>query len=282
MLRNDASYPYPVIRTSIGDFCKTVFNDDIQVISTLEGYRMTAKFSVNNPSIQKMIDGGVLKFAVSVTCKSTLLRKMYYIEPNNPVIEICAGDVHYQVNYVAYIIAAEDILSYDNEDFAEDYKGIEYRISKGSVLGIGTPRLFKALYEQDQINDVSSIIAISGSDTEKYMKIDLENSQIKVILPKKQSITYKNCYGRKDIYPLLHSVVTIPALMEAIKAINEAEDGDEMLQRPWCITLQQQISKLAKSIHEDELFLYEDPLRTAQIIMNNNSGLALKAIEKMV
>lgn len=281
MLRNDASYPYPVIRVSEGDFCTTVFKDIIKVDSTLDGYTLTADFEVNNASIHKMLDEGILKYAISITCKSTLLRDMKYIDLKNPVINIPAGDVHFQVNYVAYIIAAQDIPLYYNDDFADDYKGIDFSLKRGAILGIGTPRFFRALYERDQISDVSSIIAVSGSDTEKYMKIELDDSQIKVVLPQDQCAAYKNCHGRKDKYPLLHSVVIIPALMEAITAAGVAEDGDDTSQRPWCITLQQQIKNLSVLLHESEESLYENPLRTAQIIMNNNSGVALKTIEEM-
>ena len=269
-----------MLRSSL-KICNTVFNDSIKVESTLEGYELTADFKVNNAAIQKMLEEGILKYAISITCKSTLMREMQYIDPKDPILKIPAGDVHFQVNYVPYIVAAEDIPVYFDDDFSDDYKGIDYSISRGSILGIGTPRFFKALYERDQISDVSSIIAVSGSDTEKYMKIDLEASQIRVVLPQEQCTSYKNCNGRKNKYPLLHSVVIIPALMEAIIAAHAAADGDETSQRPWCIILQQQIKNLSVLLHESEDFLYENPLRTAQIIMGNNSGVALKTIEEM-
>ena len=281
MLRSDASYPYPVIRTTAGDFGKTVFKDDIKVEAGIDGYKLTTNFSVNNPAIQNMLNKGLLKYAVSITCKSTLLREMYYVDVVPSEIMIDAGNVHYQVNYIAYIIANEEISHYTNEDFSEDYKGIEFRLKRGDIVGIGTPRLFKALYERDQINDVSSIITVSGSDTQNYMTVDLDNPQIKVILPKEQLSLYKTCGNRKDKYSLLHSVVVIPALMEAIYVAQTAEDGSEEAQRPWCITLQQQIKQLSSMLHESEEFLYEHPLRTAQIIMNNNSKSALNSIEEI-
>lgn len=280
MLRSDVSYPYPIVRTTAVDFYTTVFNDEITIEATSDGYRLKTNFSVNNESVSEMIAKGKLRYAVGITCKSTLLREMHYVDPDD-VITIHAGKVHYQVNYIAYIIATEDIPLYLLDDFIDDYKDVDYSLKEGSVVGIGLSRSFKALYEADHIKDAASIITVSGSDQAKHMTVDLDNPQISVILPQEQCTSYKNCKGRKDKYPLLNSVVVIPALMEAITAIGNQED-DEMSKRPWFITLEMEIKRLAKQLNESEDYLYEHPLRTAQIIMDNISGYALKSIEDMI
>ncbi len=281
MLRSDVSYPYPIIRPVAIDFNTTVFNDEIKIEVTSDGYRLETHFSVNNESVSEMIASGKLKYSVGITCKSTLLREMHDVDPESDVITIDAGKVHYQVNYIAYIIASEDIPLYLLDDFKDDYKNIDYGLKEGSIVGIGLPRSFKALYEADHIKDAASIIKVSGSDQEKYMRVDLDNPQISVILPQEQCTSYKNCKGRRDKYPLINSVVVIPALMEAISVIGNQEDDDEISQRPWFITLEMEIKRIAKQLNESEDYLYEHPLRTAQIIMDNISGNALKSIEDM-
>lgn len=281
MLRNEASYPYPVIRTITGDFRNTVFNDDITFETTKDGFRLHPHFSINNSDIKKLIDLGRLKYAISVTCKSTLFRKMYFIEKEDTVIEIPAGDVHFQVNYIAYIVACEDINEYYVPDFSEDYQNIMFNIKRGSIIGIGHMKTFRALYDKDLIKDASSIIEVLGSDSVKYMKVELEHPHIQVILPQKQCDAYKNCKGRKNKYPLLSAVVVVPALMEAIDAASKCSDGDDVSMRPWCITLKEQITKISKQMHIDEEQLYESRLTTAQIILGNNSEFALKKIEEM-
>ena len=143
------------------------------------------------------------------------------------------------------------------------------------------------MFEKDVINDASSIISVLGSDQEKFMKVDLHCEHINVILPTAQCSMYKRCGGKMQEYTILHSVVIIPALVEAIStmkkeiaAMENGEEDDSLVERPWFITLSQIIRKLADSMGEPEYILYDYPVRTAQIIMGNNSGAALKIIEE--
>ena len=281
MLSNNANYPYPVLRTTAVDYNTSVFNDNCTLEVTGTGYKLITNFSVNNDQIAELINQGILSYALYISCKSTLLREMKYIDLKNPVIEIGSDEVHYLVSYSPYIIATQDIEHFSIEDFADDYSGIDYRLDSGSIVGIGSDRQFHALFEKDIIRDASSIITVQGSDTEKYMKIDFDSPKIKVILPADQCGIYKNLKGKKSKYSLANSVVIIPALIEAISLIYETDDDDDMAQRPWFLTLQKQISDLSSKTGEPEQSLYEHPTRTAQIIMDNNSGAALKAIEEI-
>lgn len=281
MLSNNANYPYPVLRTTAVDYNASVFNDDCTLEVTPNGYKIITNFSVNNDQISEMINQGILNYALYISCKSTLLREMKYTDPQNPVIEIGSDEVHYLVSYLPYIICTQDIERFSTEDFVDDYTGIDYRLESGSIIGIGTDRQFHALFEKDIIRDASSIIEVQGSDNEKFMKIDLEGNKIKVILPADQCGIYKNLKGKKNKYSLANSVVIIPALIEAISLMRETDDDDEPAKKPWFLTLQKQISEISRTLNEPESKLYDYPARTAQIIMSNNSGAALKAIEEI-
>lgn len=282
MLRNDVSYPYPVLRTETGDFDNSIFTDEFELKAVQNGYELTPKFSVNNSYIERLIEEGKLKYAVSIICKSTLMREMKYVENDGTPIFLSAETVHYQVNYGGYIIAIQDVEDYSDIDFSEGYQGISFKLGRGAVVGIGNEHHFKALFEKDIINDASSIISIRGSDQEKYMKVDLENDHINVILPTVQCSAYKRCGGKKQKYTLLHSVVIIPALVEAISVIKATDSEADLAKRPWFITISQIITKLASSLNESEEMLYDYPTRTAQIIMSDNSGSALKIIDEIL
>ncbi len=281
MLRADVSYPYPVLRPTAVDFDSTVFTDIIQIENTSKGYRLITEFSVNNENIRRMIEDRILSYAVFVSCRSTMLRKMYYIDSDNPIIDIEAKDVHYQVNYTAFMVVLQDIDSYWDEDFSEDYRENHYRLGRGSVFGIGSERQFRALFDKDIIRDAASIVNISGSDEEKFMKIILDNDQIKVLLPTEQCTKYKGFKNEKSKYPLLHSIFVVPALVEAISAMQTTEPEDDRAHRPWFITLEQELAKLSQTLHEPLDNLYEFPTRTAHILLENNSGIALKALETL-
>ena len=92
---------------------------------------------------------------------------MFYIDNDNPIINIESKDVHYQVNYTAFIVVLHDISSYWNEDFEEDYKENHYRLVRGSIFAIGSERQFRALYDKDIVHDEPrNIIAVIVAPTE--------------------------------------------------------------------------------------------------------------------
>lgn len=283
MLRNDICYPYPVLRTFLSDYKDSFFYSDIRVETMRSGYRLVFDFSVNNDRISQLINDGVLSYGIYVCCPKTMLRKMYKIGSDTEYIELPAETVHYKVEYAAYIIAEQDIDHYIDDDLDDAFKGINFSISKGSIFGIGESGYFDAVFDKDIIRDAESVIQIKGSEREKYMRIDLNEDSIIVWMPMNQSTMYKNMPRSKERDELLHAVVTIPALVEAIGTIAATDksepDGEELAERPWFLTIERAIKNLSETLGENEQDLYESPLRTAQIIMKNNSETVLKIIE---
>ncbi len=282
MLRNDVSYPYPVLRTFLSDYKETFFHSDISVEMMPTGYRLNFDFSVNNERITKLFEDGYLSYGVYVCCPKTMLREMRYPSNGENYIDLPAEDVHYRVEYAAYIVAVRDIDQYVDEDFEEGFEGIDFSIPKGSIFGIGDSGSFDATYKNDIIKDAASVIQIKGSETEKYMKVDLDKDTIVVWMPIKQSTMYKNMAKTKDNLDLLHAVVTIPVLVEAIGVMAKTGEGvedEELSERPWFLTIKKAIKDIAETLGETEQTMYDYPLRTAQIIMKNNSETALRIIQ---
>ncbi len=286
MLRNDVCYPYPVLRTFLSDYKETFFFSDIKDETTQSGYRLILDFSVNNDRINKMIDDGLLSYAIYICCPRTFLREMYFLKPGTDSFDIPAETVHYQVEYASYIIAMQDIEHFSDEDLVEGFEDIDFKIPKGSVFGIGRAGTFSALFENDIIKDAGSIIQVKGNNNEKYMKIDLNGNTIIVWMPTDQSTMYKNMPKTKNTQNLLHAVVTIPALVEAIGKIEKISgsrrpEDEEVSERPWFVTIEKAIKDLSEKTGENIKQLYEYPSRTAEMILKNNSEIALRLIEGM-
>lgn len=278
------NYPYPVIKTYTDNFEKTVFVDSITRETNPKGYILKTDFSVNNDQITEMINNGLLQYAVYVVCKTTMLRKMFYITDENPNIEINANEVHYLVSYKAFVICKKDIPDYYNDDFVPEYKGIKFSLKQGDIVAVGEEQSFDAIFEKDIIKDAASIIQVQGSDNEKYMRIELGEHHIQVIIPSDECLTYKNIGNTKSKYPLLHAVLTIPALIEAISTMSiqlEKDPEGDLTHLAWFMTLQHAISKIAEEHNKTEDFLYEHPSYTAQIIFNNNLKTVLQRIDEI-
>lgn len=282
MLRNDASYPYPVLRTFLSDYKESFFHSDIRVEMLPTGYRLDLDFSVNNERINKLFEDGYLSYGIYLCCPNTMLREMRYLSVGEDYIDIPAESVHYRVEYAAYIIAVKDIDRYVDDDFDEGFDGINFCIPKGAIFGIGDSGNFDATYKNDIIKDAASVIQIKGSESEKYMRVDLDKDTIIVWMPIKQSTMYKSMAKTKDNLDLLHAVVTIPVLVEAIGVMaktGENLEDEDLSERPWFLTIKKAIKDLAEIMGETEQTMYDYPLRTAQIIMKNNSETALKIIQ---
>lgn len=278
MLSSNTCFPYPVLRPIIEDYKTTVFKDEHTIQAGNDCFHIRTNFSVNNTEISQMIRSGALSFALYIYCQTTMFRKLEYVSAITDY-RLAAGDVHHSVEVTPCIVALQDIPEFHIEDFDIDYDGIMFNIEQGDIIGIGNKHLFDANYADDIIKEGSPIIDIEASD-ENYLKLVFESPHIIARLPREQCTNYWNCNGSVEKYALLHSVITIPALTQAITIIARDDMHPTFSEYAWFVTINLQLKKMARTDAEYQNLL-EHPVTTAEKIMANNSSASLLAINNM-
>lgn len=284
MLNPNNNFPYPVLRESAEDYNSTVFQGNLTVELEQDGYTIHPEFSVENNGLQKMLASGEIIYAVEVQCVSTWYRKMFFIQ-NNKAVKLDSKDIHERVEVTPCIIAIKNIVDFTNDDFAEEYLGMNFNINPGDVIGIGVKKSFDALYQNDIIKNGTSIVSICGSNNQKEISCNFNGSVIEVKLPQNQYESYLECGYNRDKYKLLNAVLTIPVLVEAIGIISNDENNPDHNSGysgyTWYKTIVANLKRYAGNNDTKYYNLLDKPFSSAEILLANNSASVLDYLSQM-
>lgn len=282
MLNSSMNYPYPIIRSSAVDYRQSTFDAEIKKEITKDGFKLSIDYKINNPSIEAMINSNVLAYAIQIQCVSTWYRDIVLSSSCHQEIFIPSEKVHERVDLCPCIIAIDKINNFVNEDFTEEFDGISYDINKGEVIAIGERQKFDALYKNDIIKKGDPIVHFVEDSSTPVMFCEWEYDVIRIHLPKDQ----KNKYDNIGIYepwkvPVLNAIYVVPAIVQAISVIYEdvVENGQGSLSGySWYKTLKILIMKAAKDDDAKYRKMLSDPIKTAQLLLNDNSSQALSIV----
>ena len=278
MLNSNVNYPYPLLRATAEDFQKTVFNSQIEVLRESKGFRVVPHFSVNSEQVNSLIEDRTFSYAVQVQCRSTYYRTVEYIADNKPFF-IPGGQVHEMVELCPCIIAVKDLERYYIDDFVPAFKVTPVSVYQGDVVGVGDAIRFHAYYKADEVKKASSVIRIQSDDTIERIKVNLNQPDIIVSLPKLQYDSYINAgLSTTDQVTLLTGIVSVPVISYALGMIND-DDENDFSEKPWYKSLRALLDRVAGGDPGKVQKLLEDPISTATMLLGDNMAASLKILD---
>ena len=286
MLNSDMNYPYPILRTEPVDYKTGFFSADIIKTNEKNGFTLNVDYSVNNEEIQELLSKRIITYALQIQCLSTWYREIKISDSNSQTLFIPSNAVHERVDLCPCIIALEDIDNFSNIDFSEDFEGISFGLHKGEVLGIGERQKFDAIYKNDIIKKGDPIVHFVNDESCSVMFCEWEYAAIRIHLPKKQFEQY-NLMGEYEPWkiPLLNAIYVVPTIVQAISEIAQDElyNGSGTLsQWAWYKTLHFLIEKAANGERNTFNKMLRDPIKTTQLLLNDNSAQSLELLSKAV
>lgn len=284
MLNSMMNYPYPILRNQAIDYKTGIFKVDIQKTNHSNGFNLSVAYEVTNRKIKEMLDQRVLAYALQIQCISTWYRKLEISENAGQNVFIPTSIVHERVDLCPCIIALKDISNFSNDDFSEDFEGITFSINAGEVVGIGERQKFDAIYKDDIIKKGDPIVYFDNDESCSVMFCEWEFAAIRIHLPKKQYEEYIRI-GEYEPWkiPLLNAIYVVPAIVQGIAEIgrDELQTGNGNLSEyAWYKTLKVLIEKAANGEAHMYKKLLADPIRTAQLLLNDNSAQSLELLSK--
>ena len=287
MLNSSMSYPYPVIRPVCEDYKTTTFNAKIHKENREDGFELKVEYCLDNGTIQALIDNEQVTFAVQIQCTATWYRKLYTSNKNEQVLFIPSKDVHERVEICPCIIAKKTITNEDfsNDDFEDEFKDITYNIKVGEVIGIGDRYRFNAIYKDDILEKGDPIVHFKMDEKASLMHCEWENENIIVHLPRKQWDEYTQIGEYEQWkHPILNAIYVTPVIVQAICEIaNTEENGGEssLSSYMWYKTLDYFLKKEAGDNQAEYKKLLADPVRTTQLLLNDNSFKSVTLLSQL-
>ena len=218
-------YPYPLLESCFGqeDYIDSKFNILVDYSNKESNVQLTFTAVLDNVELKKLIQEGKATYAVHVECPLTSYRKLFRIK-DSFILNLDANEIEGLLQICTFIIAEKDLINYSNKNFNEDYLGISFNIEKGNVLAIGDSFDIDIHKSKDEIGNMESIFGLIelADENEEDIKIDLTMDKINIALPKRVFSEFKALMRTRVNQPVLHSMILIPALMEAIDKMKES------------------------------------------------------------
>lgn len=286
MLNSSMTYPYPVLRNMPIDYQTSTFTAQLSKKNEKDGYTIKVLYSVSNEEVQRLIDEKKAAFALQIQCVSTWFRSMEISEGNIQEIKLNSNMIHERVDMCPCIIAREYLDNFTNKDFADDFEGISFSVNPGEVIAIGERQKFDAIYKDDIIKKGDPIVHFINDEQSPVMYCEYDFDTIRIHLPKQQNEKY-NYMGSYEPWkiPVLNAIYVVPAIAMGIEEIykDTCMGGSGSLERySWYKTLKVMIQRHAKDVDSVYRKLLTDPIKTAQMLLNDNSAQALDVISRSV
>lgn len=278
MKLNDVSFPHPVLGNS--DDVRGEYRVETDVKMGRESIEININNSLQNPTLGKLIESDKAVFVAEVNCKQTLYREVFLSKEAAIKIDLTSQLLRNKVEVSFYICAKERINNYTLPEAHPDYSGYSLEVNPGDLLAYGGSITFVALKDWRDLLAVSSFMEIKKSKEKKGPAI-VTLTQNKIVLHLCEE-DYKKYFALKDdknLFPIFHASLVLPALMYAIGQLNQY--GDDYKESDWYQVLEQRL-KLDPDLKKLDWTQPENALPVAQLLIGYPVGRELEAVDKII
>lgn len=219
-------FTYPVIIEDGDFYVESRFETDVEQV--LDGYniKLVLKAELVNDELEKMLEEGTVGIVHHIECPQTCFRETVVTKEYSLEYILKDGQVNGVVQICSFIAALKNIDKYSNSLFSNDYRGFKFDLEKGCIMAVGNQINLHIKKIRDDLANTASIFSIvpnmDHSVTE--LKINLTDSKIAIIVPEKTFGVYSNMSAYLDVQPVMHSMIIIPALMQAFTELKESRE----------------------------------------------------------
>ena len=269
MFKINGNYPYPVLLEEEKYFKSSTIHAEYYKSATEDEHIIRIDCLLDNEQILKMIEEGKAEYIVQIESPNAFYRKVFcFSNSDNIEIRISKDEIIDYIDMGLAIIAREDIYNYENDDFIDEYKGINFDIKKNEMLAIANPRKnIEIFYDGEILKEVKNLFLFKRSDT-NMVSYNNDGDRIVVYIPQdllNKYAEYKN-YGNKSAITILNSLVFVPVLTGIINDMILIDDISKY--KTWYKTLKFKIESIAKEEKRDADACINEPLETAQKLLS--------------
>lgn len=220
--------PYPILFAYNDNYIDSSFDVDINAFCKFGEIYITINFKLNNKGLQKLIDDNKACFTSHIECPSTSYRIKTESNETSITIKLDSNDLKDKVEVCTFITALTDIKSYKNDNFHSDYQGYDFNIYKGNVLAIGIGKELTISKNNNEIENLPSIIKIYKKSDIKSGAISVDTDNSDYILVGIFEGLYNKYYtlGKNKYKDTILSLVLLPAIIVVLTRMFYA-DNDE-------------------------------------------------------
>lgn len=269
-------YTYPVLSEERDDYIDSIFDAEVQYkMNGVNNLLFNFDIEMDNKDLQSMILEGEAEYVIHIECANTSFRTAIHDISNHVSKEIPIGRINGRIEIIVLMVTKKDVHHFRNSNWDDDYEGISFELSKGSILAYKNIPAIDIVKNYEELNSASSIFKVYKrlTNESKPMEVDLSPAQIGIGLGLKEYEIYSRFCDKEEFQPILNSMIVFPALVYVFEELKQDNGIDNYSGRNWYISLARAYEKRGVGLENELLNTDKTSIQLAQEAME----LPLKA-----
>ena len=272
-------YTYPVLSEERDDYVDSIFDAEVQYrMNGVNNLQFDFNIEMDNKDIQSMILAGDAEYVIHIECANTSFRTTIHDISNHVSKEIPIGRINGKIEIIVLIVTKKDVFHFVNSNWDDDYLGLSFELSKGSILAYKNIPTIDIVKNYEEFSCASSIFKVYKRLTTepKPMEVDLSTAQIGIGLGLQEYEIYSCFCDKEELQPILNSMMVFPALVYVFEELKQENGIDNYAGRNWYISLFKAYKKRGVDLEDELLNSDKTSVQLAQEAMELPLNAALR------
>lgn len=271
-------YTYPVLSEERDDYVDSIFDAEVQYkMNGVNNLQFDFDIEMDNKELQSMILAADAEYVIHIECANTSFRTAIHDISNHVSKEIPVGRINGRIEIIVLIVTKKDVSYFVNSNW-DDYRGLSFELSKGSILAYKNIPTIDIVKNYEEFNSASSIFKVYKRLTSdpKPMEVDLSTAQIGIGVGLQEYEIYSRFCDKEEFQPILNSMMIFPALVYVFEELKQENGIDNYSGRNWYISLSKAYEKRGVDLEDELLNSDKTSVQLAQEAMELPLNAALK------
>lgn len=272
-------YTYPVLSEERDDYVDSIFDAEVQYkMNGVNNLQFDFDIEMDNKDLQRMILAGDAEYVIHIECANTSFRTAIHDISNHVSKEIPIGRINGRIEIIVLIATKKDVSHFVNSKWDDDYQGLSFELSKGSILAYKNIPVIDIVKNYEEFNSASSIFKVYKRLTSepKPMEIDLSTAQIGIGVGLQKYEIYSRFCDKEELQPILNSMMIFPALVYVFEELKQENGIDNYSGRNWYVSLSKAYEKRGIDLADELLNSDKTSVQLAQEAMELPLNAALR------
>lgn len=272
-------YTYPVLSEERDDYVDSIFDAEVQYkMNGVNNLQFDFDIEMNNKDLQSMILAGDAEYVIHIECANTSFRTAIHDILNHVSKEIPVERINGRIEIIVLIVTKKDVSHFVNSNWDDDYRGLSFELSKGSILAYKNIPTIDIVKNYEEFNSASSIFKVYKRLTSepKPMEIDLTTAQIGIGVGLQEYEIYSRFCDKEELQPILISMMIFPALVYVFEELKQENGIDNYSGRNWYVSLSKAYEKRGVNLEDELLNSDKTSVQLAQEAMELPLNAALR------
>jgi len=285
LLKNNKLMPYPILSPQRDDYHNIIFSlDSVDFVMQNKTLELKFNVSINDANIIHLIEENKLRLLLHTECPQTKYREIHTILIGENSLLLQGSEINGKLE-ISSLLISNGINGYSHPKFNNLFRDFSFNFTDGSIFGFSEVYTVIITKENEDLNNVQSIMSIIKYENTQGEKITVDYDTREKIIIKAHPSVYQYYYSyktNKTFEPLIFSSLIIPALIEVLAAVKDTIEDQTYATKKWYRVLDKSLIKKMKIGLEKSLFERYQLIEIAQSILEFPIGDAFKNVSNII